>query len=130
MSTFTPAHAAVWFEIPVTDMTKAKKFYEAVTHMEIKEDHGIPSPNPMAIFQAKDPDSGVAGHLYPGVPTRGGGHTVHLAVPQPLESALKRVGENGGKVVSEIVSIPAGRFAYCEDPDGNSVGFFTANQAD
>jgi predicted enzyme related to lactoylglutathione lyase len=30
------------------------------------------------------------------------------------------------KVVSPIVEIPAGRFAYCLDPDGNSIGLFTS----
>jgi predicted enzyme related to lactoylglutathione lyase len=46
-------------------------------------------------------------------------------VSEPLEDALKRVGESGGKVVSDIVTIPPGRFAYCTDPDGNSIGLFT-----
>jgi predicted enzyme related to lactoylglutathione lyase len=27
-------------------------------------------------------------------------------------------------VVSPVIAIPAGRFAYCEDPDGNSFGLF------
>ena len=31
---------------------------------------------------------------------------------------------NGGEVVSPIITIPAGRFAYCLDPDGNSFGLF------
>jgi predicted enzyme related to lactoylglutathione lyase len=30
----------------------------------------------------------------------------------------------GGKVVSDPIAIPAGRFAYCLDPDGNSFGLF------
>ena len=42
----------------------------------------------------------------------------------PLEAAIERVTDNGGKVVSPVVEIPAGRFAYCLDPDGNSFGFF------
>ena len=37
---------------------------------------------------------------------------------------MDRVVENGGKVISDIVTIPAGRFAYCLDPDGNSIGLF------
>jgi hypothetical protein len=31
---------------------------------------------------------------------------------------------SGGEVVSPIITIPAGRFAYCLDPDGNSFGLF------
>ncbi|MEM7024510.1 MAG: VOC family protein, partial [Pseudomonadota bacterium] len=55
----------------------------------------------------------------------GAGPTVHLASPDQLENALERVKEAGGKVVSDIVSIPVGRFAYCLDPDGNSIGIFS-----
>ena len=124
MSKSAPQHAAVWFEIPVTDMARAKSFYTQVLGAGFKdEDLGA---TPTAVFDVKDTASGVAGHLYPGKPAGAGtGPTIHLAAPKPLESALARVPENGGKVVSEIVTIPAGRFAYCLDPDGNSVGLFT-----
>ncbi len=30
----------------------------------------------------------------------------------------------GGTVVSDVISIPPGRFIYAKDLDGNSVGFF------
>ena len=81
----------------------------------------------MAIFVAKD-DSSVAGHLYPGKPSKeGAGNTIHLATPAPLEDALERLKKGGGKVLSPIVTIPPGRFAYCLDPDGNSIGLFTTN---
>ena len=78
----------------------------------------------MAIFAARD-DSSVSGHLYPGKPAAAGtGATVHLAVAAPLEAAMERVTAHGGQVVSPIISIPAGRFVYCVDPDGNSFGLF------
>lgn len=116
-----PVNAAVWFEIPVTDMNRAKAFYGAILDTELKDDTS--GPNPMAIFPAAE--NGVAGHLYPGKPAASGdGNTVHLASPDPLEAALERVRKNGGEVTSEIITIPPGRFAYCRDPDGNSIGLF------
>lgn len=121
MPSKVPENAAVWFEIPVTDMNRAKAFYAAVLETELKDDNT--GPNPMAIFPASE--TGVAGHLYPGKPSAGGdGNTVHLASPDPLEAALERVRRNGGEVTSDIVTIPPGRFAYCRDPDGNSIGLF------
>ena len=42
------------------------------------------------------------------------------------EEALHRVKKHGGAVASEIHVIPAGRFAYCRDPDGTRFGLFTA----
>ena len=122
MADTAPDNAMVWFEIPVTDMKRAKSFYDAVLQTSLQEDNT--GPNPMAIFPVKDQKTGLAGHLYPGTPN-GGGNTVHLLAPEPLEDSLSRVGEVGGKVVSDIISIPAGRFAYCQDPDGNSIGLFT-----
>ncbi len=123
MESFMPQHAAVWFEIPVTDMARAKKFYAAVTGNELRDQEG--GPNPMSVFRcAAEP--GVSGHIYPGKPAAGGsGPTIHLAVAAPLEDAMQRVKDNGGKVLSPAIEIPAGRFAYCTDPDGNSFGIFT-----
>lgn len=122
MTTQTPTNVAVWFEIPVTDMDRATAFYNTVLQTELKRDDT--GPNPMAVFPARE-DSGVAGHLYPGKSAgSGSGNTIHLAISDSLEDALGRVRDNGGKVLSDVITIPAGRFAYCLDPDGNSVGLF------
>ena len=42
------------------------------------------------------------------------------------KSALARVAEAGGTVISPAIEIPAGRFFYATDPDGNSIGLFEA----
>ena len=126
MANVTPENSAVWFEIPVSDMKLAKAFYDTICMTDLQVDSS--GPNPMAIFPVSDMKKGTSGHLYPGKPAAGGtGSTVHLAVPAPLEEALERLKKAGGKVVSDIVSIPPGRFAYCVDPDGNSIGLFVHN---
>jgi predicted enzyme related to lactoylglutathione lyase len=124
MANVIPDNSVVWFEIPGTDMKRAMSFYSTVLRTELKEDNT--GPNPMAIFPIKDNAKGNSGHLYPGKPAADGGNTIHLAAPAPLEEALERVGKSGGKVVSPIVTLPAGRFAYCQDPDGNSIGLFSS----
>lgn len=120
-----PANAAVWFEIPVTDMDRARAFYEAVLATTLVENND--GPNPMLVFPVADPQNGISGHLYPGKPAPGGiGNTIHLAAPDAtLEDTLARVEPAGGAVLSPAIEIPAGRFAYCTDPDGNSIGLFT-----
>ena len=121
---FTPENFAVWVEIPVTDIDRSIAFYNKVFDTELKKDT-TNGPNPMAMFPTSNP-AGVAGNLYPGKPsTDGAGPTVHVACPDTLEDALGRVPEAGGKVVSDVIAIPAGRFAYCLDPDGNSIGLFS-----
>ena len=125
MANVTPDNSVVWFEIPVTDMKRAKVFYDAVFKTDLQEDST--GPNPMAVFPVNDMKKGNSGHLYPGKPASGGGSTIHLATPAPLEDSLERLKKAGGTVVSPIVTIPPGRFAYCLDLDGNSIGLFVHN---
>jgi predicted enzyme related to lactoylglutathione lyase len=119
-----PQNAAVWFEIPVRDLKKGAEFYGNVLMSDLKIQ--AMGPNDVAMFPVcKD---GVGGHLYPNAALAGGvAPLIHLASPSPLEEALGRVSEAGGKVESEIISLPddVGRFAYCCDPDGNQFGLFT-----
>jgi uncharacterized protein len=118
-----PEHFTVWAEIPVTDLDRAIGFYSKVFSVDMKKD--ATGPNPVAFFPTAQP-GGVAGHLYPGKPApEGTGATVHFASPDKLETALERVTTAGGKVLSDVITIPAGRFSYCLDPDGNSIGVFS-----
>ena len=120
----TPKNTAVWFEIPVTDLDAAKRFYEEALSIEMtRNDEG---PNPMVMFSSMA-DMGVSGHLYPGKPAEAGsGNTIHLAVEGTLDDAMGRVKAAGGQVVTPAIDIPAGSFFYATDPDGNSIGLFKA----
>lgn len=120
----TPEHALVWCEIPVSDLNKAMAFYNTVFDFETKLDET--GPHAIAFLPTRD-ETGIAGHLYEGEPAgKGGGPTIHLAVPGTVEEAADRCWTAGGSVVGSIVEIPPGRFQYIQDPDGNSVGLFEA----
>ena len=117
------ANTVVWTEIPVIDLARAKAFYAAVLAAELTDQEM--GPNMTAVLPMTSQGS-ASGHLYVGKPAAPGtGPTVHLAVGDALEDALARVVPAGGQVVSPVIEIPAGRFAYCLDPDGNSFGLFT-----
>ncbi|MFQ5624425.1 MAG: VOC family protein [Paracoccaceae bacterium] len=122
--TFKPNNFAVWTEIPVSDLDKGIAFYGRVFRTELeKMEMG---PDVTAIFPTATP-GGVAGHIYEGTPAGdGSGPTVHLACPDALEDTMQRVRDAGGEVLSEPIQIPVGRFAYARDPDGNSLGLFSA----
>jgi len=118
-----PNSAVVWAEIPVTDLTKAMAFYEALLgHALVLDTTG---PNPMAMFAYNQNGGGTGGHLYPGKPAVSGiGPTVHLVVPGTVEAAMARCTAAGGAVVSPVITIPPGRFASATDPAGTSIGLF------
>lgn len=118
---FIPDNALVWGEIPVRDLDRGMAFYSAVFDYALKSEEA--GPNPIAYLPCHE--AGIAGHLYPGEPAApGAGPTLHLAVPDNLEAAAERCWKAGGTVKSEPIAIPAGRFQYVEDPDGNSIGLF------
>lgn len=119
-----PANSAVWFEIPVSDIGRAKQFYSSVLLTEFTDQD--PGPNPVSVFGYQANDINVSGHLYPGKPAgNGAGPTIHLALQDNLEAGVERLTEAGGKVLSPPIEIPAGRFVYCLDLDGNSIGLFS-----
>ena len=123
---FKPENFTVWAEIPATDLDRAMAFYATVFQTELAKDES--GPNPVAMFPTATP-KGVAGHLYPGKPaTEGSGPTIHLACPDKLEDAVERVTKAGGTVLSDPITIPPGRFAYCLDTEGNSIGIFSYHQ--
>lgn len=117
----TVNHVVAWTEIPVTDLEKSVGFYSEVFGLEMAID--TMGPNPIALFSQ---ERAVGGHLYPGKPASDGGNTVHLHVPDTVEAAMARCQAAGGMVVSPVISIPVGRFAYAKDIDGNSIGLFEA----
>ena len=115
-----------WTEIPVRDLEAGMAFYGAVTGNTLtKMEMG---PNVTAILAGHDGAAG--GHLYVGHPSEAGkGPTAHLTCAGAVEEAMERVKAAGGQVVSPVVDIPSGRFAYAIDPDGNSIGLFELKAA-
>ena len=123
---FEPQNALVWAEIPVTNLENAIAFYGAVFQYDLeKMDMG---PNMIALIPTAD-GQGVAANIYEGKPAKdGSGATLHLAVPDNVEDAATRFKAAGGEVLAgNPVVIPAGRFVYGIDPDGNSIGLFEGN---
>jgi uncharacterized protein len=120
----TVRNTCVWFEIPVADLDRARRFYGALLKRDLTlNDSG---PNPMVWLAPMD-QPGVGGHLYPGQAAAAGtGPTIHLAAPDSLDACMDRIRKAGGKVVSEVIEIPDGRFFYATDPDGNSIGLFAS----
>jgi predicted enzyme related to lactoylglutathione lyase len=112
----------VWAEIPVSDLDRAVRFYNAVFDYQMTVDRS--GPKAMALLGNQMEVAGA--NLYEGTPARAGGPTVHLELPGDLESGVARLQDAGGTVDGAPVSIPAGRYVHARDPDGNSISLFEA----
>jgi uncharacterized protein len=111
----------VWFEIPVSDMRRAIKFYEATfeTRLEPTEVQGMQ----LAFFQADRESYGAGGALVhsPPIEPSHQGTTVYFRVAS-IDPALEKIVRAGGKTLIPRRSIGQyGFIAQFEDSEGNRV---------
>jgi predicted enzyme related to lactoylglutathione lyase len=114
-------NAINWFEIPVTDFTRAKKFYETLFNAEIME---MPFPDGKYGMLPADMQNGVGGGIVQGegfVPSQIG-TTVYLNGGDDLNIPLAKIEKSGGKVIMPKTSIGENGFmAQFLDTEGNRV---------
>ena len=118
-----PSHAnpVNWFEIPVTDMARAKQFYESSLGVEITETEM--GPNKMGWFPMEMGAQGAAGTLIQGENYKPSqeGTLVYLHV-DAIDPTLQLIEKAGGKTIAPRWSIGEHGFcAHFEDSEGNRV---------
>lgn len=116
------SHAIHWFEIFVTDIERAVRFYQTVLNIELRRENE--GGRPMAIF-ASAVEQGVGGALVrqPGREPTSQGALVYLDADGKLDACLGRVESAGGAVVQPKTDIgPPGFIALVRDTEGNIVG--------
>jgi predicted enzyme related to lactoylglutathione lyase len=116
-----------WFEIPVTDLTRAKTFYEAILDikMVVRNDggnEGIFFPHDPNVVQATSGRvTGVLSKSDKNSPS-GNGTVVYINASPSLQTVLDKVEKAGGKILTGKIAIPAGFIAMILDSEGNKVG--------
>jgi uncharacterized protein len=115
-------NAVNWFDIPVSNMARATKFYGTVLDITLQAGPAMPGFE-MAMFPNND---GVNGALVLGAdytPSQTG-TLVYLNGGDDLNIPLGKVEAAGGKVILAKTDIGDnnGFFAYIEDTEGNKVG--------
>jgi len=117
-------NALNWFEISVSDITRAKKFYETIfsTQMEVQEMMGMK----MAYFPADMMGGKVGGGLAesPMHKPSADGAKIYLNANPDMDAVLARVPTSGGTVTmpKTKISDEIGYMAFFVDTEGNSVG--------
>jgi predicted enzyme related to lactoylglutathione lyase len=110
-----------WFEIPVTDMQRAKAFYEACFRVELSSNDD--GPVKMAWFPAAQGGDGATGSLVQaeGYTPSTNGTVVYFRV-EDIEGALSRINDHGGKTMMPKTDIGEyGFIAHFGDCEGNRV---------
>ena len=120
-------NAINWFEIPVKDYERAKKFYANVLAGDIKDMHMEDMKYGFLPFDEKE---GVGGAIVKSdfsVPSVAG-CTIYLNGGDDLQHSLSRVEEAGGKVVMPKTSIGEDGFiAQFFDTEGNKLALHSMN---
>jgi uncharacterized protein len=117
-------NALNWFEIPVSDINRAKKCYETIfgIQMDTNEMMGMQ----MAFFPAEDMNGKVSGSLVQGPMHKPSaeGAKIYLNANPDMSIALGRVETAGGKVTMSKTKISdeIGYMAFFTDTEGNTIG--------
>lgn len=115
----TQVNPVTWFEIPVKDIQRARKFYQAVLGYDL-DVHEM-GPLTMAWFPMTQSATGATGSLVMGesyVPSHSG--TIIYFSVDDIEGTLRKVNGNGGKTLAAKTGIGEyGFVAHFEDTEGN-----------
>lgn len=116
----------VWFELPVSDLSRATDFYETVFATKLKIDERFPE---LAMFPRVN-ETAVTGALaiMSGQKSSTDGAVVYLNCDGQLDAVLKRAQAAGGALLEEVAQLPGGMgwIAQFRDLDGNRVGLHAA----
>jgi predicted enzyme related to lactoylglutathione lyase len=123
------ANSLNWFDIPVTDMDRAKHFYQVIfsQHMEEMDMMGMR----MAMFPGEEGDGKAHGALVQSESHKPSteGVTIYLNANPDMAMVLEKVEPMGGKILMPKTQISAeiGYMAFFTDTEGNKVGLHSQN---
>jgi uncharacterized protein len=122
-------NAINWFQIPVLETYRAKKFYETILDIEMKT-QSIPEldeeltffPFPSGVFRSNSGRvSGALARNKRSKPSMDG-ITVYLNANPAIQNVIDRIEPAGGKILLPKTKINSGYFSVFIDTEGNRVG--------
>ncbi|HEY8510862.1 MAG TPA: VOC family protein [Cyclobacteriaceae bacterium] len=118
-----------WFEIPVVDSQRAKKFYETILDIEMRtvifeetNEELTFFPSHPGVIQATS--GRVTGALVRSETSKPSkiGTLIYLNASPSIQAVLDRVVPAGGRIIRPKTRIPAGLIAIILDSEGNRIG--------
>ena len=118
-----------WFEIPVTDIDRATKFYETILGIKLRRQDAMGYE--MVWFPSDPAAKGISGALM-----KGRGYDVGSQGPViyftclDIEATLKLAESIGGKTILQKKEIGEyGYIGWLSDSEGNTIALHTAKQS-
>ena len=124
------SNALNWFEIPATNIARAKTFYENIFSIKMDEEQEMMGMK-MAFFPNEMGNGKASGGLVqsqmhkPSVD----GAVIYLNANPSIQTVIDRIEKAGGKVVmpKTQISPEIGYMAFFTDTEGNKVGLHAQN---
>jgi predicted enzyme related to lactoylglutathione lyase len=116
-----------WFEIPVTDTQRAKKFYETILDIEMEnrndgENESVFFPYDPNVIQATSGRvTGVLSKSDKNSPSANG-TMIYINASPSIDTVLNKVEKAGGRIIAQKTKIPPGYIAVIIDSEGNKIG--------
>lgn len=122
-------NAINWFEIPVTNTTRAKNFYETILDIEMQTQFMEDNDEEVTFFPfvpaiIRATSGRVSGVLAKNERNKPStiGTTVYLNANPFIQDVIDRIEPAGGKIITPKTPLKAGYFAIFIDTEGNRVG--------
>lgn len=116
------ADVMVWADIPVVDMERASRFYEALTGQQVTK---FPGESQVAVIGGPGGDqSAVSADLYVGGTPSHDGPTIYFGSGGDIDGMVERAVAAGGRVLQgkQFMGDMVGWIAFVEDTEGNRIG--------
>lgn len=124
-------NALNWFEIPMTDTARAKKFYETIFDIEMESVNMMGMDMVMFPYDMNTQSGKVSGALVKGDMHKPGtdGPIVYLNANPSIQTVVDRIEDAGGKVLMPRTQISeeVGYMAFFTDTEGNRMALHAGN---
>ncbi|MBS1584648.1 MAG: VOC family protein [Bacteroidetes bacterium] len=122
-------NALNWFEIPASDISRAKNFYENV--FDVQMDQQSMMGMEMAFFPGENGNGKVSGAVVQSDMHKpsGEGAVLYLNANPSMDTILSKVEAAGGTIVmpKTEISPEVGHMAFFTDTEGNKIGLHSQN---
>lgn len=118
-------NALNWFEIPVADSARAKKFYETILDIKMQTQDMMGMEMTFFPFDMEANNGKVSGSLVKGPMHKPSmdGSVIYLNANPSIQTVIDRIEKAGGKVIAPrtLISEQVGYMAFFADTEGNRV---------